>query len=109
MTATYIVYLIRHLMLTLRLAQRMINRTNRSIGYIIDVRKVPNHIAIVENFDGFIVFERRSKQHRTHIRSSPRTIYCEVPKTDCLDSVQFTITMRHQFVTLFGCRIQTYW
>ena len=79
---------------------------NAAFRDVVDVGKVADHVAIVEHLDGLALRDGAGKEHRTHVRASPRAINRKVAQSRRRNPVEFRVGMRHQFVALLACRIQ---
>ena len=79
----------------------MVDGANRTLGNVVDVGKVANHVAVVKNFDGFALADGVCEEHRRHVGPSPRAINREKSQARGRKTVEFAVGVRHQFVAHF--------
>ena len=74
---------------------------------IVDVGKIPIHVAVVVNLDGFPLADFIGKFKIGHIGPAKRTIDRKETQSCCRNPIKMTIGIGHKFVGFFRCRIQT--
>ncbi len=80
--------------------------TNDAFDNIIDVSEIPLHATVIENVDGATREDGFREQPDRHVRTSPGTIDGEESQSCGGQAEEMAVRVSHQFVGLFGCRIQ---
>ena len=80
--------------------RRLIAATQHPFHNVVDIGEIALHFAVVEHLDRFTRQNRPRKQHRCHIRASPRPIHREKAQARCRESIEMAVGVRHQLVGL---------
>ena len=66
------------------------------------------HLAVIEHLDGLASKNRPGEEHRSHVRTAPRSVHSKKAQSCSRQPIQMAIGMSHQFVGLLGGRIETH-
>src|SRR3989344_7290298 len=80
--------------------------TGNSLNNIIDIGEITDHFSVIEYRYGCSFQYALGELEERHVRPSPGAINREEPQAGTGQLVQMRITMRHQFIGLFGCGIE---
>ena len=81
----------------------MIEGAQYTLGNIVDIGKVPAVFTVVEHLDRLSFENSFCKEEKRHIGPPPRPVYGKKTKSCCRNTIEVTVSMRHQFIRLF-CR-----
>ena len=107
MAAPDVVHLVGHAIRALFRDRHVVERMHAAFRDVIDVGEVADHVAVVEHLDGLALRDGAGEQHRAHVGAAPRAVNRKIAQARHRDAVKFRVGMRHQFVALLACRIQT--
>ena len=106
--ATDVIHLERHARSAILGLRLVVDGANRSLGNVVDVSEVANHIAVVENLDRLALADGSCEEHRRHIGPSPRAVNREKSQAGGRKTVEFAVGVSHQFVAHFRCGIKAH-
>ena len=105
--AADVVYFVRNAVRALFCDRHVVERMHATLGDVVDVGEVADHVTVVEHLDGLALRDGAGKEHRAHVGPPPRAVNREVAQSRHRNAVKLRVGMRHQFVALLACRIQT--
>ena len=65
--AADVVYFVGHVVRALFCDRHVVKRMHTTLGDVVDVGEVANHVAVVEHLDGFALRDGAGKEHRAHV------------------------------------------
>ena len=86
-----------------------VKHPNHSFNDVVDIGEIATMISKIKYVDRFPSQDLLRKSEQRHIRTAPRAIASEKPKTCGRHLVEMAITMCHQLVGLFGCCVKRHW
>lgn len=72
--------------------------TYPALHNVVDISKVTAQLSVIEYLYRFTGGDGLGKKHRSHVRTSPGTVYRKIPQAGNSEPVQLAVGMRHQFV-----------
>ena len=100
--ATDIVDLVGHVVRALGRVGYVVQRVDGSLGDVVDVGEVADHVAVVEHLDGFALRDRAREEHGGHVGASPGAVDGEEPETCDRQVVEFAVAVGHELVAFLG-------
>ena len=86
---------------------RLIETLDGPEGDVVDESEIANHVAVVENIDGFPLRDGVGKEYRRHVGASPRAIDGEEAQSCRRYAVELAVAVCDEFVRLLAGRIET--
>ena len=104
---TDVIHTERHVVGTVCCHWRFVQTLDGTVGNVVDIGEIANHVAIVEYLYRLTLTDGTGKEHRSHVGTSPWSVDREVTESGGRNAIQLTVAMGHQLVGFLAGSIQT--
>src|SRR6478609_2920601 len=85
---------------------RLIKNSDDPFSDVVDVGKVPLHLAKIEDLDRLVLDDGLGEEKQGHIGTTPGTVHGKKAKATAGHTIEMRIAMSHEFIGFFRRRVE---